>query len=217
MMCPMSDAPAPRSRLWSFDRKTERDYVDRYVRADGSRLICYAVIDAVLEIREGGDVVTSAHIAAFVRAAEARHEFVFGLGGKRLIQCSHFSALAADALRALSRHGRWRPRFNLMCVLGYGPPNSLAVELLATGLADMDERVAERAAGACDELREVDGVLRLLEERLTAETRPKVIESLQFMSELMRTPEVREGRQFVREYRGVKFVRDVPRGRTAGT
>ena len=98
----MSDAPAPRSRLWSFDHKTECDHVDQYVRADASRLICYAVVDAVLEIREGGDVVKPEHVAAFVRAAEATHEFVFGLGGKRLVQCSHFSPLAADALRALS-------------------------------------------------------------------------------------------------------------------
>ena len=215
-MCRMSDAAAPRSRLWSFDRETERDHVDRYVRADASRLVCYAIVDAVLEIREGGDVVTPEHVAAFVRAAEAAHEFVFGLGGKRLIQCSHFSPLAADALRALSRHRRWRPRFNLMCVLGYAPPDSLALELLATGLSDADERVATRAAAACDELREVNGVLRLLDERLAVETRPKVVESLEFTGGLMRTPEVREGWQLVRAYRGAKFVRDAPRGRTAG-
>ena len=213
----MSDAPAPRSRLWSFDRKTERAQVDQHVRADASRLICYAVVDAVLEIRGGGDVVKPEHVAAFVRAAEATHGFVFGLGGKRLIQCSHFSALAADALRALSQHRRWRPRFNLACVIGYGPPDALALELLATGMSDADGRVAARAAAACDELREVDGVLQLLDERLAVETRREVIESLEFTSGLMRTPEVREGRQLVREYRGAKFIRDAPRGRAAGT
>jgi hypothetical protein len=105
----MSDAPAPRSRLWSFDHKTECDHVDQYVRADASRLICYAVVDAVLEIREGGDVVKPEHVAAFVRAAEATHEFVFGLGGKRLVQCSHFSPLAADALRACRDTAGGRP------------------------------------------------------------------------------------------------------------
>lgn len=213
----MSDAPAPRSRLWSFDRKTERDQVDQYVRPHASRLICYAVVDAVVAIREGGDVVKPEHVAAFVSAAEATHEFVFGLGGKRLIQCSHFSSLAADALRVLSRHRRWRPRFNLMCVLGYGPPDSLALELLASGLSDVDERVAARAAAACDELREVNSVLRLLDERLAVETRPKVIESLEFTSGLMRTPEVREGQYLVRNYRGTKFSRYASRSRTAGT
>jgi hypothetical protein len=57
-------------------------------------------------------------------------------------------------------------------------------------------------------------VLRLLDERLAVETRPEVIKSLEFTGGLMRTPEIREGRQLVREYRGAKFVRDAPRGRT---
>ena len=212
----MSDAPPPRSRLWSFDRKIERDHVHQYVRADASRLICYAVVDAVLEIREGSDVVKPEHIAAFVRAAEAAHEFVFGLGGKRLVQCSHFSSLAADALRTLSQHSRWRPRFNLMCVIGYRPPDPLALELLARGLADEAERVARRAAGACDTLRDIPGVEGMLDARLTVETRPPVREELEFVAGLMRTPEVRDGDKLVREFRGVQWVRDVPRGCTAG-
>lgn len=212
----MSDATTQRSRLWSFDRKTECDNANHYVRAGASRSICYAVVDAVLDIRQNGDVVRPDHVAAFVRAAEAAHEYVFGLGGKRLVQCSHFSSLAADALRALSQHSRWRPRFNLMCVMGYRPPDPLALELLASGLPDEDQRVARRAAGACDTLRDIPDVEGMLDARLAVETRPTVREELEFVAGLMRTPEVRDGDKLVREYRGVRWVRDAPRGGKAG-
>ena len=200
------------SKLWSFDRKTETDNVDRYVRPEAVRATCYAVVDAVLAIR-GSNTVAPEHVAAFVAAAEASHQYAFVLGGKRLVQCSHFSPLAVEALRGLSAHRRWGPRFNVMCVLGYGPPDALALELLHRGLADKSARVACRAADACDELREVPGVVQLLDERLAAEKRPEVIESLRFNTGLARAPEVREGRYLVREYHGIRYLRDAPRGR----
>ncbi len=201
-------------RLWSFDRQTEVDNVDRNVRSPGSRAICYAVVDAALDIRHT-DIVSPDHVAAFVRAAAQGHAYVFGLGGKRLVQCSHFSAFAADALRTLAKHRRWRPRFNVMCVLGcYGPPEKLALELLSAGLTDKAARVACRAAAACDDVG-TPAALKLLDERLSVETRPAVIESLEFTAGLMRTPEVVEGLYLVREYRGCKFMREAPRDRRA--
>jgi hypothetical protein len=53
-------------------------------------------------------------------------------------------------------------------------------------------------------------------DRLAVENRPELREELEFVAGLMRTPEVREGHHLVGDYRGVRFVRDAPRGRTAG-
>lgn len=65
----------PHSNNGLIDRRgrhaSDIGHVDQYVRADASRLICYAVVDAVLEIRERGDVVKPEHVAALVRAVDA--------------------------------------------------------------------------------------------------------------------------------------------------
>ena len=132
------------------------------------------------------------------------------------MEAAHVSALAADRLRALATHAQWQPRFNVMCLMGYKPPVALGLELLALGLADRSEKVASRAAAACDQLGGADA-LALLESRLPMESRTKVREEIEFTIELMRTPPVRKGRYEERTVRGVVFSRDVGPGKKSGT
>src|SRR5262249_13198998 len=117
VMCLMPDLTL-KDRFWSFGRDTEVSHVNGLTERSGYRQLCYAVIDAVIEIRDTGEIRPE-HIEAFAKAAECSFEFVFCCGGKRLMTAAHFSPLAADALRALATHVQWRPRFNVMCLMGY--------------------------------------------------------------------------------------------------
>ena len=74
--------------------------VDSFTERPDYRQLCYAVIDAVIEIRESSQIRPD-HIESFAKAAECSYEFVFGCGLKRLIETAHFSELAANKLRAL--------------------------------------------------------------------------------------------------------------------
>jgi hypothetical protein len=204
-----------KDRFWSLGRDTEVSHVDSFTERTDYRQLCYAVIDAVIEIRATGEIRPE-HIEAFAKAAECSFEFVLCCGGKQLMMAAHFSALAADRLRALATHAQWRHRFNAMCLIRYKPPVALGLDLLALGLADKSEKVASRAAAACDELGGSDA-LALLESRLPMESRTKVREGIEFTIELMRTPPVRNGRYQERTVRGVVFCRDVGPGKKCGT
>lgn len=200
--------------MWSFGRETEVSYANGFTERSDYRQLCYDVIDAVIEIRETGQIRAD-HVDAFAKAADCSFEFVYCCGGKRLVEASHFSALAADKLRALASHTQWRSRFNVMCLIGYGPPVALGLELLAKCLEDRSEKVACRAASACDELGGPEA-LELLESRLGVENRAKVRSDIEFMIKLMRTPPVRNGRYQERTVCGVVFRRDVGPGKKSG-
>lgn len=202
----LSEDATIQKRFWSFDRETEVAYARGRTWWPSHRRLCCAVIDAVIEIRASGEI-RQVHLAAFQNAAECPHEFVFISGGKWLMMAARFSPLAEGSLRALATHRTWRPRFNVMCLLGYAPKR-LGVELLALGLSDRNEQVARRAASACDELGGPEA-LALLESRLPGETRRKVRETIEFAIELMRAPIVRDGTSEKRFVRGVVFCRDV--------
>jgi hypothetical protein len=204
---PDVDLKAIRDRIWSFGRDTEVSHVDGFTKRADYRQLCYDVIDAVIEIRETGQI-RAEHIDSFAKAAQCSFEFVFSCGLKRLIETTHFSELAADKLRALASDPQWTPRFNVMCCMSYGPPVALGLEILATGLKDRSEKVACRAAQSCDEFAAPAG-LELLQSRLPVENRRKVREGIEFAIECMRAPWVREGRQETRSVRGVVFSRDV--------
>lgn len=204
-----------KDHFWSFGRETEVSHVNGFTERADYRQLCYAVIDAVLDIRETGAILPE-HVDAFAKAAECSFEFVFCCGGKWLMTAAHFSSVAAERLRALARHAQLRPRFNVMCLISYKAPVALGLELLALGLADRSEKVAIRAAAACDELGGSD-VLALLESRLPTESRAKVREEIEFTIELMRTPPVRNGRYEERTVRGVVISRDVGQAKKSGT
>jgi hypothetical protein len=210
----MSDSTL-KDRFWSFGRETEVSHVNGFTERTVYRELCYAVIDAVIEIRETGEIGPE-HIEAFAKATECSFEFVFCCGGKQLMAAAHISALAADRVRALATHAQWRPRFNVMCLMDYKPPVTLGLELLALGLVDRSEKVSSRAAAACDELGGAEA-LALLESRLPMESRTTVREEIEFTIELMRTPPIRNGRYEERAVRGVVFSRDVGPGKKSGT
>jgi hypothetical protein len=197
-------------RIWSFSRETEVAHVDDFTDRLDYRELCYAVVDAVIEIRQTGQIRRD-HVDAFAKAVECSFEFVFSFGGKRLVETAHFSELAAEQLRALVSHSKWRARFNVMCLIGYGPPQALALELLTKGLVDRSEKVACRAAAACDELGDA-AALDLLRSRLPFEDRREVREEIEFTIELMSTPPIRNGRYEERTVRGVVVTRDVGPG-----
>lgn len=202
-------------RFWSFGRETELSCVNDFTKRTDYRQLCYAVVDAVIEIRETG-AIRQVHIEVFAKAAESSSEFVFCCGGKRLMAAAHFSSLAADRLKALATHAKCRPRFNVMCLMGYEPPLALGLELLALGLADRSEKVANRAAAACAEVGGTEA-LALLESRLPLESRANVRKGIEFTIELMRTPPVRNGRYEERTVRGVVVAREVGAGKKSGT
>jgi hypothetical protein len=105
-----------KDRIWSFGRETEVSHVNGFTEREDYRQHCYAVIDAVIEMRETGQIRAD-HIEAFGKAAECPFEFVSFFGGKRLMETAHFSGLAADTLKTLATHRQWRPRFNVMCLM----------------------------------------------------------------------------------------------------
>ncbi|HYV37152.1 MAG TPA: hypothetical protein VE988_15710 [Gemmataceae bacterium] len=203
--------PTLKDHIWSFGRETEVLYVNGFTKRDDYRQLCYDVVDAVIEIREIGEIRPE-HVEAFAKATACPLEFVFCCGGKRLIETAHFSALPAAMLKMLATHPKLGPRFNVMCLMRYNPPASLGLELLALGLVDRSAKVACRAAAACDELGGTEA-LALLESRLPNESRAKVREKIVFTIELMRTPPVRNGRYDERTVHGVVFSRDVGPGK----
>ncbi len=138
----MSEKP----RIWSFDRKTEVATVDRNVRREDYRQLCYVVVDAVLEVRETGHVLDR-HVQAFVEALQCSNEYVFCAGGRRLAQCSHFDETCSRKMQELMEHPKWRVRFNAVAVTDYNPPESLLLGVLRLGLVDTSKRVRSLAVG----------------------------------------------------------------------
>ena len=104
--------------MWSFDRETEVTYVNRFTDRADYRELCYAVIDAVIEIRETGQIHD--HVDTFAGSNAMHFEFVFCCGGKRLVEAARISELAANKLRSIAAHLQWGPRFNVMCLMHMG-------------------------------------------------------------------------------------------------
>lgn len=200
----MSHATA-KDLIWSFGRETEIDYVNSRTSNELYRKLLYAVVDAVIEIRETG-VVTPTHLEAFRTGVECSNEVVLGPAGKRLVECSYLSPLASSALLALATSPKWRVRFNVMCLLEDRPPEALAMQLLQIGLQDNSSKAACRAVQACDEVR-YPSALPLLESRLGVEDRPEVIDTIRWTLGLMRTTPIIRGKSEERHYDGAVFVR----------
>ena len=132
--------------IWSFDRKTEVAAVDRNAKRADHRELCYAVVDAVLSIRETGNVLDE-DVRAFTKALECPNEYVFCAGGRRLVQCSHFDDKCAAQLRAMMGHANWLARRNTVAVTDYNPPDNVLLAILRAGLTDGSKRVRALAGG----------------------------------------------------------------------
>jgi hypothetical protein len=186
----MTNSRPEKPPLWSFDRKTEVEAVDRHTRSAKYRQVCYDVIDAVLEIRATGRM-TPAHLQTFVRALESpprASDIVWSSGAKRLAECAHHFPEAGEALVALGNHRRAGVRLNVLAAVQYGPPRDVALALLRRGIRDEDAKVREQAVTEAwrDGAKEI---LPDLEERLRVEADEQARESLEFAIAF-----IREGR-----------------------
>ena len=135
-----------RPKLWSFDRKTEVEAVDRATSNQEYRELCYRVIDAVLEIREKGQVRPE-NLDAFAEAVECSYEWVFSSGGRRLSECSYFVPEAGQRLLDLMSSPKWRVRLNTVAIMDYRPREDILLLVLRKGLEDQSAKVRKLAVG----------------------------------------------------------------------
>jgi hypothetical protein len=122
-----------------FSRETERAAIDRAVRDPVKRELLYAMVDAVLRVRETS-TITPTEMAPIIAAFKAADEALWGRAARWLAKLHAFLPSVATTIEALSQDRDATVRWHLCASLNLFPAD-LAVPFLRRFLSDKSARV----------------------------------------------------------------------------
>ncbi len=163
--------------MFTIGRQREKQHAASYVRTEADKVVVERVIDAAHDVIEGiasPDAVAPVLAEAFVTGGSGAWEQT-GLWLRKL--AGKHPSLAQLWLQ-FAPHKSARIRFRVAAHLNE-MPDDMRRQLVATFLTDPSAKVRSKTAGEIS-MRPTADVLPILQRRVTQETDPEVVRSIQY-------------------------------------